>query len=486
MSTNSFTTESKKVCVKYQTGKVKSGKKKPCVQYTFVKFTTTYSTSSDGTATSEIKIISDDGANKGDTIGYLNENGGVKIPWSENAKLHLNDAQSDNRRNLVISIQNLRNQNNLIKIEDIINNNELSNAQKVAILNNLGEKNKAKEITELQTETEKAAANKEGKIVEANIEEGLETLKNIQVGGRTARGVYGSGYPNNNYYYPADLASNKQDRVKFTMGYSEGTKIDATVESGIKNFQKRISSITGSVTLPIVTGVSDQSSVDWKGAELNPLQAFAAAGALDLFKEAQSNKSLSKIGSNAMKTAMEGVQGMADSGLGDAINVWLAQKAVGAQNLLSRTTGAIVNPNLEMLFNAPQLRNFGFTFLLSPRDADEADQVRKIIRFFKQGMSVKTTASNVFLKAPNIFQIKYMTFNTDGTEILHPSINIIKTCALLSMDVQYTPAGTYMTYEDPYRTMTAYQLTMQFGELDPIYDSDYTELDNDNDTVIGY
>ena len=475
MSSKSFTTESREVCIK-TTG----SRKKTCVERTSVKFTTTYSTSSDGTVTSEIKIISDEGANKGDTIGYLNENGKVKIPKDNNAKLHLNDAQSSNRRELVTAIAALRKQDNIIKLSDIIDNDQLSNAEKVAILNNLGEKNKAKEIGILQTESEKAAANKEGKIVKANIEEGFDSLNTVQIGGRKARETYG------NYYYPADLSSNKQDRVKFTMGYSEGTKIDATVESGIKNFQKRISSISGSVTLPIVTGISDQSSVDWKGAELNPLQAFAAAGALDLFNEAKSGKSLSKIGSNAMKTAIEGVQGMADSGLGDAINVWLAQKAVGAQNLLSRTTGAIVNPNLEMLFNAPQLRNFGFTFLLSPRDADEADQVRKIIRFFKQGMSVKTTASNVFLKAPNIFQIKYMTYNTDGTEILHPSINIIKTCALLSMDVQYTPAGTYMTYEDPYRTMTAYQLTMQFGELDPIYDSDYTELDNDNDTVIGY
>ena len=481
MSSNSFTTESKKVCIDYAiTAITPGGGNRKCVKETSVKFTTTYSSNSDGTANSEIKIISDEGANKGDTIGYLNENGKVKIPKDNNAKLHLNDGQSSKRRELITAIANLRGQDNIIKIEDILNNDQLSNAQKVAILNNLGEKNKAKEIGELVTETEKAAANKKGEITEANIDAGFETLSTVEVGGRNARETYG------NYYYPADLSSNKQDRIKFTMGYSQGTKIDATVKTGIKNFQKKINSISGSVTLPIVTGISDQSSVDWKGAELNPLQAFAAAGALDLFNEAKSGKSLSQIGSSALNIGQEAVQGLADSGLGDAINVWLAQKAVGAQNLLSRTTGAIVNPNLEMLFNAPQLRNFGFTFLLSPRDADEADQVRKIIRFFKQGMSVKTTASNVFLKAPNIFHIKYMTFNTDGTEILHPSINIIKTCALLSMDVQYTPAGTYMTYEDPYRTMTAYQLTMQFGELDPIYDNDYTELDNDNDTVLGY
>jgi len=43
-----------------------------------------------------------------------------------------------------------------------------------------------------------------------------------------------------------------------------------------------------------------------------------------------------------------------------------------------------------------------------------------------------------------------------------------------------------MTYDDPSRTMQAYQLTMQFGELDPIYDDDYSDLDSNNDQVIGY
>ena len=478
MSSNSFTTESKTVCLDWNVDA--RGKRKGCKTETTVKFTATYSTNSDGTANSEIKIISDEGDNKGETIGYLGESGGIKIPKNNNAKLHENEIQSSNRRELITAIAKLRGQDNIIKLEDITNNDELTNAQKVAILNNLGEKNKANEIGELQTETEKAAANKEGEITEANIEAGFERLSTVEVGGRNARETYG------NYYYPADLSSNKQDRVKFTMGYSEGTKIDATVESGIKSFQKRISSISGSVTLPIVTGVSDQSSVDWKGAELNPLQAFAAAGALDLFNTAKGEKNVKQIGAKAADIITGAKQGLVDSGLGDAINVWLAQKAVGAQNLLSRTTGAIVNPNLEMLFNAPQLRNFGFTFLLSPRDADEADQVRRIIRFFKQGMSVKTTNSNVFLKAPNIFDIKYLTYNSEGDPIIHPSINIIKKCALLSMDVQYTPNGTYMTYEDPYRTMQAYQLTMQFGELDPVYDNDYEDLDNNNDTVIGY
>ena len=34
--------------------------------------------------------------------------------------------------------------------------------------------------------------------------------------------------------------------------------------------------------------------------------------------------------------------------------------------------------------------------------------------------------------------------------------------------------------------MTAYQLNLQFNEIDPIYDKDYTELDDDQDTTLGY
>ena len=462
---------STKVCLAYQTGRIKSGKKRPCAKWSAVKFKSTLVTSSDGQANNTKTILSDEGDNEGKQIGSIDINGKITIKKGD-TNLDLNENQSSNRRQLIKYIKELQKQG---KVVDMSQWDDLTAEQQLALNKSTKQHNNA--ATNDQTDETSGIANDD--LPDADFDRGFSDLANISVEGRNARETYG------NYYYPADLQSNKQDRVKFTMGYSEGTEVEASLVNQ-KSFQKKYNTISGSVTLPIVTGISDQSSVDWKGAEITPLQSFAAAGALDLFNEAKSGKSLSQIGSSALNIGQEAVQGLADSGMGDAINVWLAQKAVGAQNLLSRTTGAIVNPNLEMLFNAPQLRNFGFTFLLSPRDADEANQVRKIIRFFKQGMSVKTTASNVFLKAPNIFKIKYMTFNTDGTEILHPSINIIKTCALLSMDVQYTPAGTYMTYEDPYRTMTAYQLTMQFGELDPIYDSDYTELDNDNDTVIGY
>ena len=39
-----------------------------------------------------------------------------------------------------------------------------------------------------------------------------------------------------------------------------------------------------------------------------------------------------------------------------------------------------------------------------------------------------------------------------------------------------------MTYDDPRRTMTSYGLTLQFNELDPIYEDDYEDLGFTNST----
>ena len=61
----------------------------------------------------------------------------------------------------------------------------------------------------------------------------------------------------------------------------------------------------------------------------------------------------------------------------------------------------------------------------------------------------------------------------------HPFLNRFKECALTSCNVSYTPSGTYMTYGED-KSMTAYGLTLTFGELEPVFDDEYgdTSLSN--------
>ena len=97
---------------------------------------------------------------------------------------------------------------------------------------------------------------------------------------------------------------------------------------------------------------------------------------------------------------------------------------------------------------------------MTPRGKNEAETVKAIIKFFKFHMAPKTSDANLFLKAPNIFKIEY--FNK-GQQ--HTGINLIKDCALQSCTVNYTPDGTYMSYEDG--AMFSYDLQLQFMELIP-------------------
>jgi hypothetical protein len=267
--------------------------------------------------------------------------------------------------------------------------------------------------------------------------------------------------------YPLSM-DGSQDRIKFSVKKFIGRKnINITGDDKFKLGERDLSDILGFVFLPIQPSINDSNGVDWGGANLNPIQAYAASASLQMMNEPGG---ITGAAAEALRqAAIQFKTGLDAAGYGKAINLYLAQEAVGTQNLLSRTSGALLNPNLELLFNGPTLRPFNFTFRLSPRSGPEAEQVKKIINFFKKAMAVKKAKSEVFLKAPNVFEIEYQS----GEGKLHESLNKIKTCALLGCDVDYTPDGTYMTFNDEKRTMTSYQLTLRFSELDPVYNTDY-------------
>jgi hypothetical protein len=277
--------------------------------------------------------------------------------------------------------------------------------------------------------------------------------------------------------YPENLQLKYQDVIKFNM-VKYSPKDFASSGSGSFGFSSRIKAgnkgrnIIGTVTLPVPAGIGDANAVDWGSQSMNALEIEAAKIALSGINGG------GKEGADAANDGLDALQ----KNLGDVkkgLSVYFAQAATGVTGLLSRTQGAVTNPNMELLFNGPQLRPFNFTFKLSPRSKKESESVRSIIRFFKQGMSPIRTESNLFLKAPHTFQIQYLHRNEE-----HKFINKIKECALQFFAVNYTPEGNYATFTDG--AMVSYEIQMQFTELEPIFNDDYTEIDGNNDTYIGY
>jgi len=164
---------------------------------------------------------------------------------------------------------------------------------------------------------------------------------------------------------------------------------------------------------------------------------------------------------------VEGIQGFATRFLASKA-VALANVNITPNQILARSTGEIMNPNMELLFNGPSLRSFRFQFKLTPRGKTEADEVRKIIRTFKEHMAPKVSNAGTFLKTPDVFELRYRK----GTDP-HPFLHRFKQCFLKEVNVNYTGEGTYATYDDG--TPVSMIMDLSFQEIEPIYDTDYGE-----------
>ena len=270
-----------------------------------------------------------------------------------------------------------------------------------------------------------------------------------------------------------------QDVIQFTAltyktkeikGFSFGARERVTVGGGGPRS-------VGTVTLPIQSGIKDNNAAGWADDKMDPAQMAAAAFALGGIEGglegigAQTKEMSKQIRKDPeqFKTAIGGI---------------FASKAAGVQNLVSRTEGKVINPNLELLFKEPSLRPFNFTFRLSPRNATEAATVVQIIRFFKKNMSPQKgdggsggAGANLFLKAPNTFQVHYLL--AGGEE--HKYIGMMKECAMTGFQVDYTPENNYATLKDGY--MASYVITMTLKELEPVFTEDYDGDDVPTDAI---
>ena len=262
------------------------------------------------------------------------------------------------------------------------------------------------------------------------------------------------------FVYPANLAQSHQDIIKFNLiEYIPGGIPDAS-RAGRPPSGK----ILGTVVLPVPNLISDTNTAEWGADSMN---AFQAAGAAAAFQTITGGVAAGLESAQASLTAI----GKDSEGVKTALGSFFAAAAMGGEGakLLSRASGQIINPNLELLFNAPTLRPFSFTFKLAARSESEGQTILNILRFFKKGMSPQRTPGNLFLKSPNTFTIQYMKGTADN-----PNIGKIKECALQSVTTSYTPEGQYATFSDG--VMVSYSLQMTFTELEPIFNEDYEGL----------
>ena len=265
-----------------------------------------------------------------------------------------------------------------------------------------------------------------------------------------------------NLRYPEKMDEN-QDAIKFTIRDFKPREWDKDQPGVLKERDRSNAALhkfnMGSVILPMPAGLKDNNQQDWGNATMNPVQAIGAQLALAAFNSTDA----------AGRVIKNLVNDIGSSDMTDTAQQLIAGQITGLGGQLIKRQGALINPNVELLFNSPQLRSFNFTFNLSPRNPKEAQTVKQIIRTFKQASAPRRTVKGYFLKTPLIYQISYINNAYN--------LNRFKECAMTSFQTDYTPNGNYSTFRDG--TMSQYKISMSFTELDPVFNDDYDTLDKE-------
>jgi hypothetical protein len=269
--------------------------------------------------------------------------------------------------------------------------------------------------------------------------------------------------------YPVDIDT--------TQDYLQINKFKYSAPSG--GTGTRGSQYTGTVILPMPK-VSDSNGTEWGESKLNVFQA-TAVGALGAGLR---SAGITEGGiPESTKTPFDKAKGMAGSviggaaiggAMGGATLISLLGNNISADELLARTTGNVANPNAELLFRGPDLRQFTFSYILVARNKDEGANIRRIIKFFKDGVAPKKL-NNALLGTPDIFGLEYKTKNNNK------SVNKFKDMALRRITTDSAPDGMWVAYEDS--QPVAVRIQLEFTELQPIYDEDQNKYSGDD---VGY
>ena len=166
----------------------------------------------------------------------------------------------------------------------------------------------------------------------------------------------------------------------------------------------------GSVTMYMPSGLNTSDSLTYEnkdsgilGEGLNTLAQGATTGDMG----------------SAMIGAGKGViQSIGAGAAGQMQNLNIKGVPLGGAGVQAQINlGMVNNPHTQMLFKAPGLRSFSFNFKMIPKDAAEAVEIIKIIKFFRTfaypALGDNNTGDGSInmsaYKFPEIFRITYIT-----------------------------------------------------------------------------
>lgn len=171
------------------------------------------------------------------------------------------------------------------------------------------------------------------------------------------------------------------------------------------------------IALPITSELSINYSADWNGRALTPLEY-------------------------AIRSLSEG------ENFGDAFFTFLKRSALSAgsrtfrsrgKNILqqgARGVGFSYNPYKQLIYTAPNFREFSLEWLLAPRNEKESDILKEIIWNLKKYMHTPSSVDGLFFQYPDFCDIEFH-MNPDGNPQVNKYLFKLHESAIKNVSVIY-------------------------------------------------
>ena len=243
------------------------------------------------------------------------------------------------------------------------------------------------------------------------------------------------------------------------------------------------------IMLPMPQDLSNELNQQWQGKQFTAT-GRAATAALAAGQFSYASEVVKNIAGNA--TALQ-----------NAFNTTVLNSIPGVggnlefNDVSGSTRGIVINPNAELLYDAPEMREIGMIFKLVPRNAKEASDIKMIIRRFRSAsmprwgadpnnekqLDFLAGASEVqagkgeaeeaksqldiggmdnWIQVPDLCKFTFMNGDRANDNIIQ-----FKPCAISGVEVNYTPDGTYASYDKG--VPAAIELRLNFMETKLVF-----------------
>ena len=194
---------------------------------------------------------------------------------------------------------------------------------------------------------------------------------------------------------------------------------------------KRIQQIKDSIVLYMPDDISVDYKANYEGAEIG-LAVAAGASLGDLNK---GNMTGAEVGKGLGMQFAKFIE--------PVLNFGSLTTAQGLNALLQRKTGLAPAAMQEMVFQGLPFRQFNYSFKMTPRNREEAREVKRILDTFTFHMLPEKLGEGAPLgfRVPSEFSIRYMYRGGNNNYLNHVSM-----CALTDMKIDYGAGEKFQTF----------------------------------------